>query len=33
MFTAWEQGQGSLDQVPERLSRLKYATNLTKTPE
>ena len=29
MFEAWEQGEGDLEQVPERLSRLKYATNLT----
>ncbi len=33
MFTAWEAGEGGLERIPERLSRLKYATNLCKPPE
>lgn len=30
LFAAWEAGEGTLDEVPERLSRMKYVANLTK---
>ncbi|MCB9744088.1 MAG: hypothetical protein H6741_04740 [Alphaproteobacteria bacterium] len=28
LFTAWEEGEGALDAIPERLSRLKYIDNM-----
>ena len=30
LFEVWEAGEGDLEQVPERLSRLKYVSNLVK---
>lgn len=30
LFEAWEAGEGTLDEVPERLSRMKYVANLVK---
>ena len=30
LFAAWESGDGTLDEVPERLARLKYVSNLVK---